>query len=362
MTWGRTRPAGAVEFVTVGGVRSASASAGRTVASGADGSAGAGADDRELRVFADSDTDEQLVRAAWSGDSTSLAVLLARHRAGMLAVALGVLGYGPDAEDAVQDAMLVAMSRIGQVRDPSAVGPWLRTVVRNNCRMRLRQSRPVPMADLGALPLTASGPTPDELLEQRAQRDWIWHALAGLSEPVRLVTLLRYFSDVTSYEQIAALCGVPVGTVRSRLNQGRTRLADLLRASAELAHDDAAALAAARRREAEQTLVAAERGEFEQVVRQSWWPDLEVVTPDGQSSRGPGVLLAGMDLDLTDGVRQRIRNVVVSGDVLLWEADLISPPDDPQHCPPGVVWAQRLRDRRVSRIRLFHPRSAVQVG
>ncbi|GAA1364577.1 sigma-70 family RNA polymerase sigma factor [Catellatospora chokoriensis] len=314
------------------------------------------------RLFATSDTDEDLVRAAWSGDATGLAVLLARHRAGMLAVALGVLGYGPDAEDAVQDAMLVAMSRIGQVRDPAAVGQWLRTIVRNNCRMRLRSTRPVPMADLAGLPLAAGGPTPDELLEQRAQRDWIWHALAGLSEPVRMVTLLRYFSDVTSYEQIAALCGVPVGTVRSRLNQGRTRLTELLRASAELAHDDATRLAQARRREAEQTLVAAERGEFEQVVRYSWWPDLEVVTPDGRSSRGPDVLLAGMDLDLTDGVRQRIRNVVVSGDVLIWEADLINPPDDPEHCPPGVVWAQRLRDRRVSRIRLFHPRPALPGG
>ncbi|MEV0459576.1 RNA polymerase sigma factor [Catellatospora methionotrophica] len=307
-------------------------------------------------------TDEQLVRAAWSGDSTSLAVLLARHRAGMLAVALGVLGYGSDAEDAVQDAMLVAMARIGDVRDPAAVGGWLRTIVRNNCRRLLRPARSVPMADLAALPLTDGGPTPDELLERRAQRDWIWHALAGLSEPVRMVTLLRYFTDVTSYEQIAALCGIPVGTVRSRLNQGRTRLTTLLRASAELAHDDATALAGARRQEAEQTLAAAERGEFADVVRQSWWPDLAVVTPDGQLTRGPDVLLVGMDLDLTDGVRQRIRNVVVSGDVLIWEADLISPPDDPEHCPPGVVWAQLLRDRRVSRIRLFHPRPALPVG
>ncbi|MEU8006171.1 RNA polymerase sigma factor [Catellatospora sp. NPDC049111] len=310
-------------------------------------------------MFADSDSDEQLVRAAWAGDSSGLAVLLARHRAGMLAVALGVLGYGPDAEDAVQDAMLTALSRIGQLRDPAAVGPWLRTIVRNNCRMRTRPTRPIPLPDIASLPLAADGPTPDELVEQRAQRDWIWHALAGLSEPVRLVTLLRYFSDVNSYEQIAALCGVPVGTVRSRLNQGRTRLADLLRATAELAHDDAGAQAEARRREAEQTLVAAERGEFEHVVRSAWWPDLEVVTPNGRFSRGPGVLLAGMDLDLTDGVRQRIRNVLVSGDVLIWEADLISPPDDPEHCPPAVVWAHRLRDQRVSRIRLFHPRPSV---
>jgi len=120
----------------------------------------------------------------------------------MRAVALGVLGYGPDAEDAVQDAMLVALRRIDEVRDPAAVGPWLRTIVRNNCRMRLRASRPVPVADPAALLPPTGEPTPDELLEARAQRDWIWHALGELSEPDRLVTLLRYLAPGRHQVQI----------------------------------------------------------------------------------------------------------------------------------------------------------------
>ena len=307
-------------------------------------------------------SDPELVRSAWSGDATSLAVLLERHRAGMQAVALSLLGYGPDAEDAVQDAMLVAMRRIDEVRDPAAVGPWLRTVVRNNCRMLVRASRPVPLGDLDAAALPSREPTPEELLEHRAQRDWVWHALSGLSEPVRLVTMLRYFSDVSSYEQIAALCGVPIGTVRSRLNQGRGKLAAGLRAAAEEAHDDVATLTAARRRDAEETLAAARRGEFERVVREAWWPDLQAVLPGGQrigGERGEAlhVLLRGMDRDLTHGVHQRIRNVVASGDLMIWEADLINPPDDPEHCPPGVVWLQHLRAGRVRQLRLFHPRA-----
>jgi RNA polymerase sigma factor (sigma-70 family) len=312
-------------------------------------------------------SDVELVRFAMAGDATSLAVLLDRHRAGMQAVALGVLGYGPDAEDAVQDAMLVAMCRIDEVRNAAAVGPWLRAIVRNNCRMRLRASRPVPMADLEAFLLPTGGSPQEELLERRAQRDWIWHALGELSEPLRLVTLLRYFSDVSSYEQIAALCGVPVGTVRSRLNQGRGKLATALRATAELAHDDVAVLTEARRREAEETLAAAERGEFERAVRHAWWPDLEAITPDGQRlgdghEGGRNLLIRGMDGDLSRGVHQRIRNVVASRDVMIWEADLISPPDDPQHCPPGVVWLQHLRDGRVRRLRLFHPRPDSPAG
>jgi RNA polymerase sigma factor (sigma-70 family) len=303
-------------------------------------------------------SDSELVRAARAGDATSLAVLLERHRAGMYAVVLGVLGYRPDAEDAVQDAMVVAMGRIDEVRDPAAIDAWLRMVVRNNCRMRLRAPLAVPMGDIEALALPAGEPTPDELVERRAHRDWIWHAVGELSEPVRLVMLLRYFSEVSSYEQIAALCGVPVGTVRSRLNQGRHKLAAALRDTANAAHDDIAALTEARRREAEETLVAAERGEFERVVRDAWWPDLEAVTPDGQHvGEGWNLLLRGMDGDLSRGVRQRITNVVASRDVMIWEADLISPPDDPTACPPSVVWLQHLRDGRVRRLRLFHPSS-----
>ncbi|MET1071421.1 MAG: sigma factor, partial [Umezawaea sp.] len=65
-------------------------------------------------------SDVELVRAAQSGEVAALGTLLARHRAGMRAVALGVLGYGPDADDAVQDASLAALSGIGDLRDPAA--------------------------------------------------------------------------------------------------------------------------------------------------------------------------------------------------------------------------------------------------
>ena len=68
--------------------------------------------------------------------------------AGMYAVALALLGHSPDAEDAVQEAALIALRRIGEVREPDAVGPWLRMVVRNACRAQLRRTRAVPVAEL----------------------------------------------------------------------------------------------------------------------------------------------------------------------------------------------------------------------
>lgn len=304
--------------------------------------------------------DVELVALAQAGDAAALGALLARHEAGMRAVAVSILGYGPDAEDAVQDAMVVALRRIGELRDPSAVGPWLRAIVRNNSRTTVRGSRAVPVAEPEWFARPADTPTPEEALEQGAMRDWVWHAIGQLSEPDRLVTLLRYFSDASSYEQIAAVCGIPVGTVRSRLSHARRALSDGLRTAASAAHADVTAASESRWREGRDMIATAMDGDFDRVVRDSWWPDAELVVPGGPRV-GRDLAVEGMNCDLAAGVRQRLRNVVSSGDVLLWETDLISPPDDPEHCPPSALWLQVLREGRVRQLTLFHPVPAREI-
>jgi RNA polymerase sigma factor (sigma-70 family) len=302
--------------------------------------------------------DSELVRAALAGDAGSLGLLLARHRAGMYAVALAVLGHSQDAEDAVQEAALIALRRFSDVRDPDAVGPWLRMVVRNECRARLRKMSAVPMAEpteAVAVGRREGPPDPAEVIEQHALRDWVWSALEGLSPGLRLVTMLRYFTDVTSYEDIAALCATPVGTVRSRLHQARTQLAGALLQSADLAHDDVTALNSLHRRLAEETMVSAHGGEFASALSDWWSPQARVTWPTGKHT-GIDYLPAAFDHDLSDGVRHELLNVVASREVVIWEEALHNPPEDPFHCPPGVVWVHFLDRGRVSKLRLYHPR------
>lgn len=172
--------------------------------------------------------DGELVRAALAGDASCLGLVLERHRAEMRAVAIGVLGYGPAAEDAVQEAMVTALRSLGSLRDPDAVGGWLRAITRNACRMQVRATRPALPLDGVADEMVAGGETVEEVLDRHALRDWIWHAIGQLSEPLQLVVLLRHFGPMHSYAQIADICEVPVGTVRSRLNQVRRQLAGLL--------------------------------------------------------------------------------------------------------------------------------------
>ncbi|MGJ6965776.1 RNA polymerase sigma factor [Streptosporangium sp. G11] len=298
--------------------------------------------------------DRDLTLGAQSGDVAALGLLLARHQAGMRAVALSLLGHGPDADDAVQDAALVALRRIGDVRDPAAVGPWLRMIVRNACRTRLRSAHDTWSVDELVLP--SPDATPEQALERHALRDWVWRAIEELPPPIRMTVMLRHFSSgVTSYQEIAAACAVPVGTVRSRLSQGRARLAESLLATAASAHGDAGELAAASRREALETLAAAERGRFAEILAERWSPEVALLS-ERHLAIGHEFLLRGMEGDLEAGVRQRLAHVVASRDITIWEMDLVNPAENPEHCPPAVTWLMSLDGGRVHQLRLYHPR------
>jgi RNA polymerase sigma-70 factor (ECF subfamily) len=305
--------------------------------------------------LADFSPDALLTRDAQAGEVAALGSLLARHQADMRAVALAILGYGPDAEDAVQDAVLIALRRIGDVRDPDAVGPWLKMIVRNQCRMR-RRARAHEQLGVEVDP-RSSAPSPDQVLDEHALRDWVWHAIERLSPPLRTTLMLRHFSDVTSYEEIAAACGVPVGTVRSRLREARTKLTGALLATADDRHADSALLARTARTEAIETLAAAERGAFNEVAKDRWAADFRIVS-GGVALGGIATALRGMDSDLEAGVHQRFVNAVASRDLVIWEMELVNPPCDPDHCPPNVVWLMSLARGRVAELRLCHPKRA----
>ncbi|MCX4979108.1 sigma-70 family RNA polymerase sigma factor [Streptomyces sp. NBC_00554] len=299
--------------------------------------------------------DAVLTRAAQAGDVAALGLLLERHRAGMRAVAVSILGPGPDVDDVVQDAAVTALRRVGDVRDPAAVGPWLRMIVRNAGRSLLRGSVAFQPLDDLHVPSTDAGP--ERWLEHHTMRDWIWEAIEELSPALRLPLVLRHFSThVTSYEQIADVCGVPVGTVRSRLSQGRSKLATALASTADAPHGDTARRTRASRVEAHETLAAAESGHFGALLTERWSPEVALLRgndPVGDRNR----LVHGMECDLEAGVRQRLAHAVAGRSLVIWEMDILNPADNPEHCPPEVAWLMTLDDTgRVHRLRLFHAR------
>ena len=84
----------------------------------------------------------------------------------------------------------------------------------------------------GELPPPAAGPSPLDLLEHQADRQVIIEALGQLPEPQRHMVVLRYYHHL-KLDEIAAVTGVPNGTVKSRLNHALHRLRQLLGIDAE---------------------------------------------------------------------------------------------------------------------------------
>jgi RNA polymerase sigma factor (sigma-70 family) len=283
-------------------------------------------------------SDEELARAAQGGDAVSLGILLERHRAPLYALALRVLGHRPQqAQDVVQDVFVVALSTIERLREPKAVGGWLRAILRNVCLMQLREHRgEVPFDDL---PL-GLGKDPDscaeESIDRLAMREWVWTALGELPEPLRVTAMLRYFGSYTSYEEISAILGVPVGTVSSRLSQAKVKLADALLRTAGLEHDEARQLAQSRARYFSAAWEEYDRGVGYELFVSAFSEDAALAFPEGNIWRGRKRLAKDLEGDLEVGMRMRLTNVLASKDITVMEGDFKNPPEDPFRCPPAI--------------------------
>lgn len=186
----------------------------------------------------------ELVRQAQAGEVVGLGAVLEHFRAPLHAQAVQLLGYCPEAEDAVHETFVIALTKIGTLRDPAAVGGWLRRILRNVCLMQLRRRVEQPVGDASDIASstsarTATSPSVEQTVEGLVLRDWVWRAIEELSEPLRMAVMLRFFTSYHSYESIAAVCAVPIGTVRSRLNAAKRTLAERLLAEAATLDSDA---------------------------------------------------------------------------------------------------------------------------
>ncbi len=314
-------------------------------------------------------SDADLVRAAQKGDSVSLGVLLERYRAALYGRALGILGYGAQAEDAVHDTFLVALRKIDRVREPAAVGGWLHAVLRNVCLMRLRAQQGEILSDemhryVGqgveqrSLDLCA-----EETIDRLAMREWVWTALSELPEALRVTAMLRYFGSHCSYEEIAAILGVPVGTVRSRLNQVKLKLADALLKTAGLVHDEAGRLTESRTRYFGAAAEEINSGQGYDLLLSTYSDAPACVLSGGPTLHGRGAVIESLEGDLEAGTKMRPTNVLASKDITVLEADFENPRDDPFRCPPATTQVHFQRDGLTHRVHLyFAPRPREEGG
>lgn len=174
--------------------------------------------------------DNSLVQRMAAGDERALGELYDRHGRVMYALARAILGERADADEVVVDTFGQAWRGAAQF-DPErgSVGAWLATIARTRAldlvRARGRRSRALERA----ASLSDSGvPEPADRDAERAEaRRLVTGALAGLPEPQRRAIELAYFGGL-SQSEIAATLGEPLGTVKTRIRSGMTKLRELL--------------------------------------------------------------------------------------------------------------------------------------
>ena len=179
--------------------------------------------------------------AAQGGEADALDALLCRHYDRLRALCRRVCGTDADADDATQEALIAVIRGLPAFDGRAAFATWVHRVATNACldELRRRARRPLPWGETDPA-VTAPSPVTTspvscvttssgqaDSAEATLVRLDLDAALAQVAPEMRAAVVLR---DLCGYDYaaIAEILDVPVGTVRSRISRGRSRLADLL--------------------------------------------------------------------------------------------------------------------------------------
>lgn len=129
--------------------------------------------------------DAALVEAAVAGDRDAFAAIYDRYASRLHDFIHSVLRNRDEAADVLHDTFVTAGARIGQLRDPSKLRPWLYAIARHRAlRVAARWNR---LESLDGLEVTATGPRPEEVSERGDLVELVWSAADGLSARDRVV-------------------------------------------------------------------------------------------------------------------------------------------------------------------------------
>lgn len=164
-----------------------------------------------------------LVFRTRQGNEDALRELINRHRNRLVRVAANILRDGVEAEDVVQEAFLKAFKELHKLRDDRAFSSFLYKICVHLCMDRLRLKRADPM------PIDPPEPNVSLSVETKVTVECLLRKLP----PELAATLVLREIEQLSYEEVAEVMKVPVGTVRSRLHKARAKFRALWKSENE---------------------------------------------------------------------------------------------------------------------------------
>ncbi len=165
--------------------------------------------------------DLDLIARAQRGDRQAFTDLVCRHQNKIVSLTYRMCGDLRLAEDAAQEAFVRVWQNLNSYKPQYAFRGWLYRIATNAALDSLRRERPT--ADLDSLSLADSRVSPEQSVEENQRAGHVRKAIANLSEPLRVVLILREYQELT-YQEIADALDIPLGTVMSRLNSARGQL------------------------------------------------------------------------------------------------------------------------------------------
>lgn len=165
-----------------------------------------------------------LVSKANNGDGWALDVLVERHAPRVNRLSAQIMGDLEEARDAAQESLVKLCTRLRQFRGEAQFATWLHRLVVNTCRDRLARQRirqTEPLADEDESGGEDNDPSRIAALADASRE--LKAALARLSADQRLVVVLRDVFGLT-YEEIARVARMPVGTAKCYVHRARARL------------------------------------------------------------------------------------------------------------------------------------------
>lgn len=189
------------------------------------------------------DDDKTLIQHCKQGSLDAFNELMGRYEKRVFNFAYHMSGNYDDAWDVTQEAFIRVYNSIGTFRGDAVFTTWLYRIVRNvflDERKRAKAHMQTSLEEYVELDensvakqIEDDGPSPEELVEGKERNQILQEAIESLPDYQRMMVIL-YHTQGKSYEEIAQIMNLPIGTVKSRLNRARLALREKLDAAREL--------------------------------------------------------------------------------------------------------------------------------
>jgi RNA polymerase sigma-70 factor (ECF subfamily) len=180
------------------------------------------------------DQDKEIVKRVLDGETRAFSILIDRHKAKALMLAVRILKNREDAEEALQDAFVRVYRSLSSFEGKSSFSTWFYRIVYNRCMSALEKRKESYISSLDAeyddappIDVESDDPSPEIRLESDEFRTIVQEEIEKLPSMYGGIFTLFVIQEM-SYEEIVRITGLPVGTIKARLFRARALLRNVL--------------------------------------------------------------------------------------------------------------------------------------